>query len=492
MIFPSTRPMLCGFLVLACCFSFASAQNEPQVDAIAAALRDRDFLQALALLRPALQGAPQDPQLWAMQGAAYAGENDPRQALASFERALRLSPNYLPALHGAVQIEYDAGSPRAIPLLQRILRIQPGDATSHAMLAVLEYQQGNCAGAAPHFERAGALLESQLGAQHAYGVCLVRLKQFDRAVAVFQRTLALQPDSFQERRLLASVQMMAHKSNDAVITLHPLLQSANPDAGTLELASSAYEDAGDTDQAVSILQRAILLDPHNISLYLDFAYMSAAHQSFQVGINVVNDGIALEPQSSPLYFARGVLYVQTGDYEKAEADFERAHALDPSQSLSAAAQGLAAAQANNLDAALKSVRDRLAHKPNDPLLLYVQADILAQKGAEPNSAEFRTAVESARKSVALQPGLAAAHGVLAKLYLQAGEAGQAADECRKVLVIDPKDQAAVYRLIQALRRTGDTKEVPDLLKRLASLRRQAAKEESQRNRYKLVEGETAQ
>jgi hypothetical protein len=46
----------------------------------------------------------------------------------------------------------------------------------------------------------------------------------------------------------------------------------------------------------------------------------------------------------------------------------------------------------------------------------------------------------------------------------------------------------VYHLIQALRKTGDKTELPDLLKRLAELRQEANKQEEQRNRYKLLEG----
>jgi DNA-binding SARP family transcriptional activator len=52
---------------------------------------------------------------------------------------------------------------------------------------------------------------------------------------------------------------------------------------------------------------------------------------------------------------------------------------------------------------------------------------------------------------------------------------------------DPKDQTALYRLIQALRKTGQTSEIPDLLKRLAQLREEATKEERERYRYKLIE-----
>jgi tetratricopeptide (TPR) repeat protein len=229
------------------------------------------------------------------------------------------------------------------------------------------------------------------------------------------------------------------------------------------------------------------LDPRNVSLYLDFANISFAHESFQVGIDVINEGLTLQPQAPQLYLARGVLYVQLAQYDQAEADFEKAQQLDPNESLSTAAEGLAAVQANDLDHALASVRSKLARKPNDPLLLYLQADVLAQKGAEPGSPEFQLAVRSARKAVLLQPSLAAARGVLAKLYMDAGQYQLAADQCRKALEIDPKDQTALYRLIQALRKTGNRAEIPDLLKRLASLREQETKEERERYRYKLVE-----
>jgi predicted Zn-dependent protease len=83
--------------------------------------------------------------------------------------------------------------------------------------------------------------------------------------------------------------------------------------------------------------------------------------------------------------------------------------------------------------------------------------------------------------------LGAAHDVLAKLYLQAGRNQEAAQQSRKALDSDPKNQTALYHLIQALRKTGEKGELPDLLKRLADLRAEATRQERERNRYKLVE-----
>lgn len=488
------RSPIC-LLLAALCFLFppvawTQASADP-TQPIASALNDQQFDRALQLLQPALQQFPGNAELWAMQGVAYAGEGNKKEALAAFRKSLRLSPDYLPALQGAAQIEYDAGSPSAISLIERVLRRRPGDRTGHGMLAVLEYQRGNCAAALPHFEKAGSLFDSQVSALHAYGICLVRLKQLDRAAAVFQRAVALQPGDAQECRLLASIQLMAHKPQDALSTLSPFLRASQGDPQMLELASSAYEDAGDTTQALSTLRQAILLDPHNVNLYLDFAHLAYAHDSYQVGVDALSDGIGQQPQAAPLYLARGVLYVQLAQYDKAEADFDKAHQLDPRQSLSSAAQGMAAVQENDLPRALATVQAKLARQPNDPLLLYLQADFLLQKGALPGTPGFSLATRSAEKAVKLQPTLADARSVLAKIYLQSGHYRQAVEQCRKALQLNPRDQTAVYHLILGLRKTGQTAEVPELLKRLASLREQAAKEQSRRYRYKLVEDETA-
>ena len=483
--------ILCLYLYL-CVFPATLAQTgaEPTAE-IASALQNKEFQRALDLVHTALQSSSGNSQLWAMQGEAYAGQGRTKDALASFQSALKISPDYLPALRGAIQIEYDAADPVAIPLLKHMLRLRPADAVSHGMLAVLEYQQGNCGAAALHFEKAGALFDSKASALHAYAICEVRLKEPEKAAKVFQRALALNPDDQRERRLLASVQLLAHQPQDALATLEPLLQS-NPqghgaEAENLELAATAYEENKDTPHAVSTIRQAILLDQQNVNLYLDFASLSYSHDSYQVGIDVVSDGIGLQPKAAALYFARGVLYIQLAEYEKGEADFQKAYELDPTQSLSSAAQGLAAAQQNNLDSALSKIQSSLARKPNDAFMLYLQADILSEKGPEPGTPEFETALRSARRAVALQPALGAAQGVLAKLYLQSGKYQEAAEECRKALASNPQDQASLYHLIQALRKTGNTSEIPELLKRLALLRKQAAREQSQRYQYKLVE-----
>jgi tetratricopeptide (TPR) repeat protein len=464
-----------------------------RIETIASALRNRDFDHALELLRPALQASQKNPQLWMLQGLAYSGKGDQKSALNSYQSALKVSPDYLPALEGAAQLQYEAGSPEAVPLLQHVLQLRPHDATSHAMLAVIAYKKNDCAAAVEHFSRSESLLNSQPGALQEYGVCLLKLKQTDKAVHVFQDILASHPEDPRARRGLAAIQLTAGQPQDALSTLQPLLGS-DPDVSTMQLAAAVYEANKDTPNAVKILRDAIVKDPHNGPLYVDFADIAMSHQSFQAGIEMLNAGLNLQPTAAELYLARGVLYVQLADYEKAEADFEKAERLDPHQALSAAAQAMVAEEKNqnDPDRALATVRAKLAKKPGDGFLWYLQAAMLSQKAPAPGSADFQLGLRSAKQAVILQPSLSAAHNVLAKFYLDSEQPALAAKECRLVLQQSPTDQTALYHLVLALRKTNNPSEIPDLLKRLAAARQQATREEGERNRYKLVVSPSAQ
>ena len=480
-----------GTLLMAHCFivaQMAVPETVPNgIGPIASALRAGQYDQALEYLRPELERNPKDVQLWTLQGIALSGKGDKKDALSAFRHALEISPDYLPALEGAAQIEYENNGKDTVALLQHILGLRPTDPTSHAMLAVMAYRRGDCTTAVVHFEQSGPILDSQPGALQQYGDCLVRLKETEKAITVFERALAQSTTDAHARYRLASVQMIAQRPKDAIATLQPLLQEHTADVDGLELAAAAYEAAEDTPEAVRILRQAIISDPHNVDLYVDFATLSLDHQSFQVGVDMIDAGLEAEPKAAPLYVSRGILYVQLAQYDKAEADFEKADALDPRQSFASAAEGLAALEKNDPERALAAVREKLAQKPDDAFLLYSQAELLAQRGPEPGSVEFREAVKSAGKAILLRPSLGTAHDLLAKLYLQSGQNEAAIEQSRKALDIDPKDQAALYHLIQALRKSGRQDDVPDLLRRLAALRMEGTKEENEHNRYKLVE-----
>lgn len=465
----------------------ARQSDQREMNAITSALRAREYEKADALARAALKETPHEPRLLTLDGIALAALHKDKEALQSYQAALKASPDFIAALEGAAQIEYQKGSARAQPLLEHVLKLRPNDSTSHAMLGVIAFKKHDCKSAIMHFRASADLISSQPSAMEQFGVCLVREDQAKDAVPIFQQLLASAPDDFRSRFQLAEAQFLAGDSKDSVATLEPLLDAPQPRPAALDLAASAYEEMGNTPRAVVLLRQAIIASPKDADYYLDFATLSYNHSSFQVGIDMLNAGLARIPKSARLYLARGVLYVQLAQYDKAEADFETADRLDPKQAFGSDAQGLAQFEQSDLDRALATARSQLRAHPNDAFLYYLVADTLLQKGAAPGSAEFKEALGAAARAVQLNPGLIVARDALASLYLKTGQTAKAAEESRAALRADPTDQSAIYHLIQALRSSDRQHEIPGLLKRLAALRADAQKMESATNRYRLIE-----
>lgn len=443
-------------------------------------LRAGKFAEATDLLHRALKESPRDARLWTLNGLALVRLGKQNDALASYNRALQLSPDYLPALEGAAQIEFETGRPKLAATLHRILTIDPNNASAHSMLASIAFKQGDCKTAREEWTKSRpAATEAE--ALREFGACLVTHKRLAEAISVFDHLATLQPGNPSAQYDLALVHFLAGHYKEVIAILAPAT-TRPADADALELLAEAYESTSQTPRAKAALQRAIDLNPSVARYYLDFANICQTHGDFQQGIAMLNAGLRQMPDSPPLYLARGLLYSELAEYQKGEDDMNTAERLDPNVALGSAVRGLAELQQNDLGKAEKTVRERLRIHPGDGFLYYLLAEILLRKGAAPGSPEFDEAFRAAFKSVELRPGLTVSRDTLARLYLEQGKPEQAIEQSRLALKNNPSDQVALYHLIQALRKAGRTEELPAAVKQLATLREQGQKQEAVQRR----------
>ncbi len=454
-------------------------------------LRAGDFQQALTLAKELNAQNAADPRVWTLEGMANEGLKDKVEALRNYRLALALKPDYLPALKAEAQLEYASGDREAGKTLERILKLDPADEVSHAMTAALAYKQGNCQSAAVQYRQSRDAIANKPDALTQYGECLLKQQQPDEAIAALALVVSLQPDEWWSRYNLASAEMSRKRAAEAIEILGPALASARVQPEVLDLAAEAYEASGDTPRAVELARKAILRQPKKEAYYLHFADLCFDHQSFQVGVDMIDAGLTQLPQSAKLYLARGILRVQLGDFAKAGNDFDRADQLDGNKAISGAAASLAELQNSNLDKALQVARTKLKSNPQDPMLRYVKAETLKQMGVEPGTAEFREALDSASTAVSLKPDFTAARNLLGSLYMQQNRLQLATEQFQAVLKNDPSNQTAIYHLIQASRKAGKTEDIPRLMQELAQARTTQRQKDEATGRYRLVEGPSA-
>jgi tetratricopeptide (TPR) repeat protein len=463
------------------------SQGVNPVDGIVHSLQRQNFDDALRDADSALKKTPNDKRIWTLRGMAYAGKGEPSLALASYRHAMELDPVYLPALEAAAQIAYQQRSSAAKPLILRVLAQLPNDPTSHSMLAFLDYAAKDCAGAIPHFEKGGDVLAKQPIALAAYGACLAQGGHYDQAIPLFQQALSAEPSRDSIRFNLALAQWKINQPQDALLTLQPALEAGKGQAEALLLAADICESTNDTQHAVELLRQAILADPRNVDAYLDFASLSYDHASMQVGIDILNTGITQLPNEARLYLVRGILYTQLGKFDEATEDFAMANRLDPKLSVLGAAKGLEASQQHKSSEALSAFRAAAKAQPKDALTQYLLAEALSQQSPREGSTEYAEEVEAAKLACRLDPSMAAAHDLLATIYLRDGHTSLAIEQSNAALAADPKDQQAIFHLVLGLRKTGDKDRISSLLKQLAALRSANQSESTQSKRYQLQE-----
>jgi tetratricopeptide (TPR) repeat protein len=476
-------------------------QSKASIESIESLIRSQEYDQALQMTKSALYQTPNDFRLWTLEGIVLSIKGSNHEAIDAFQKALSLSPNYPAALRGEVQLLYQARDKRAIPLLERILKADPKDQTAHEMLANLEERQGNCEAAIDHFLLSVDAIGTHPGSLEAYGNCLVQTKQPQKAIPVFEQLAALLPASPYPKYDLAVLLVEAKQNDAALQVLDPLLTPDQADPDILSLASQAYEAVGDTPKAVTLLRQAIVLNSANADYYVAFAALCLDHDSFQLGIDMMNAGLARIPNNPSLYISRGLLYGQLAEFDKAEADFNSAERLDEKQSISLYAKDIVEFQRDMSDKthsdkalSIAEIRAQLKAHPDSAYLHFLLAKLLVDQKPESGSAVSGEAMGSALLAIKLKPDLVQARDLLASMYMSSGQYSLAIEQCRLALQYAPSDQSALYHLIIALRHSGQSgqrDEIQALVKRLSDLQQSALQQETDRKRFKLVEEPSA-
>jgi tetratricopeptide (TPR) repeat protein len=454
---------------------------------IASDLQAGKYDEAKELAEQALKNAPNDARLWTLEGITLFRLQHENEGLAAFRHALKLAPNYLPALEGAAEIEYQTDKDNAAPLLRSIVKLRPDDRTAHAMLADIAFRQGDCGAAREEYAKSQAASASDLGPLEEFGACLVKQKQTAEALPVFARLSELQPGNNKAVYDLAVAQFLTGRYAEVVKTLSSPTRKDAPDSDSLDLLAEAYESMSDTEHAVTTLRQAIAANPDVPKYYADLAYIHLEHRQFEQGLAVVNGGLRRIPNAASLYVARGLLFSELAQYDKGLSDFDAAERLDPNVELSSEARVLANVQQNDLPKAERTVRERIRQHPANAFLYYVLGETLRKKGAAPGSAEFDEAVNALRKSLELDPNSNLSRDLLAALYLQSGNIEGALEQSRIAYRINPADEGALYHLIVALRKSGKTDEIPGLVNELSRLKKLNGTKNSLEQKYTSVD-----
>jgi tetratricopeptide (TPR) repeat protein len=480
-------------IVIAAAHLAARGQSAASVESIMTLIRSQSYEQALRETESVLKKSPRDFRLWTLQGLIRSYQSDYAGSLKSYQTALKIAPNYQAALKGEAELVYAHNLVESVPILEKIIKLDHSDSIAHEMLAIAKAKQGDCATAIVHFANAGKSLEQHSASLSAYGYCLAREKSPEAALPILERLVTVVPDASYAKFDLALVYFECRNYDAALKVLDPLLSENPGDAETFSLASEVYEAKGDTPHAVPLLRQAIVLDPLNPDNFVRFAGLCLDHDSTKAGIEMLDVGIMRIPNNPRLHVARGILYAQLANFDKAEADFKAAEILDSDASLVTYAADTLKIQKGAGSLSIESVRKQITSNPQSPQLRFVLAQLLTNDGANNTANSITEAKASAEAAIALKPDFVVARDLLANIYLMSGQYDLAATQSRTVLKYNPDSKSATYHLLIALRHQSveaNRTEIQALTKRLQELQTKEMRYEKERKLYRIATSNT--
>jgi tetratricopeptide (TPR) repeat protein len=430
-------------------------------------------------------------------GIALSAAGDLERANARLLEALRVDPEFQPALKNLSINEFRLGNmDRAHAGFETLLKNSPNDDVAHLYLAEIAYQANQFAEAAAHYEKAGAqaypvilhyagcLLETgrkkDLSAalnsipeedsekQFQAGILMGKAGAYLDAARYFARARKHSADPSKAAYDQTLMLIRGGDNAGAIQVANEIFSAGQRRAELYNLVSEAFLKTGQVDQAYFALKSAIALEPEAEDNYSDLAAICLRQANYELGLEVVDEGIKHLPDSYRLHLQRGQILAQKGFSREAERDLEIASHLSPSEPAPYVALAFSWIESGEVAKAVAMLRAQIKAEPNDFVLAYMLGLALNRSG----SATDGEAKAAFRESARLNPRFSLARAELGKLLLRSGDVGEAIQQLETAIKLNPDDATAAYQLGQAYRRTGDAARAQEMLNRVVKLRHQ--------------------
>ena len=188
---------------------------------------EADKTKVEAALKEYLTSIQSRPDQWSSHynlGNAYLSLGDPKMAIASYDRALKLEPRAVLALVNESMAYAQLGeTKKADELLQKALKIAPDNAAASFNMGLLKAEQKDMKGAEKYLK--AALKADPQMAQAAYNLCVITSKdRINEAVTWCRRAAELRPQDPKYAYTLAFYLNQKGDRDEAVRTLKAMIE----------------------------------------------------------------------------------------------------------------------------------------------------------------------------------------------------------------------------------------------------------------------------
>jgi Flp pilus assembly protein TadD len=292
----------------------------------------------------------------------------------------------------------------------------------------------------------------------AMGATLRQQNATETAQILLQLSLSMRPDLTAARLLLADVLETAKRPAAALEALRPVTAS-DPLVAVVQLRRAMIEDVlGQTAEATALLEDLARTYSDRPEPLAQAGDMLRRKSRFAEAVTVYDRAVARLGTPSranwPLFYERGVAYERSGDWTRAESDFQYALKLAPDQPSILNYLGYAWVERNqNLDQARQMIQRAVDQQPNDGAFVDSLGWVLLRRG------DAAGALKNLQHAVELQSEDPVINGHLGDALAANGRWREAEFQWRRALTLKPdaNDEKRIVAKLDSLPKPGATR-----------------------------------
>ena len=298
---------------------------------VTAHLRRNEIDKAMAAVQTLEKKQPKSPVTFQMYGVVNLTKGDAAAARRSFERALELQPNYLPAAHNLGMLDLTEKRPEEARKRFEGMIAKDG-MNDQLYLALAEFQVRTGIDkkvVAETLQRAVAANPQSTPAREALINFHLGNKDFKAALTAAQGALAAVPGDPRLLILVGTVQEAAGETNQAIETYNKVaaLQPQSPEP-LLRLAA-LHMSTNQMDKAIEVLRRAQKIAPGGQGVVPQLVQVYLAAQRPDDALKEVRELQKRQPKLAIAYALEGEIYISKRDLAEAERALREALKREP-------------------------------------------------------------------------------------------------------------------------------------------------------------------
>lgn len=292
---------------------------------------------ALADFDAAVRLDPDYPAAFNARGNIHRDRKEFDKALADFETAVRLDPASASALtsRGLVRLEGKNDREGALADYEAAIRADANFGRAYNNRGVLHRLSGRLREALADFDKALAVDPPFLPAEANRAQALAQMRRFEPALAAYDAVLKREPRNAVALAMRGFVRSEGMRDHEGALQDYEAALRINP---TLVLAymnrGITLTDMQQCDRALADLDKAIELDrnfanPHSNRgrIFIE------CRRDLPKAMAALDTALTLNPRYANAYSLRAAVHRLRGDFDAALADLDRAQAADPGWSI---------------------------------------------------------------------------------------------------------------------------------------------------------------